>query len=107
MPHLGSVLLLLTLAFVLPYLKRRNCGKRRLPGPRPVPFLGNVIGIDAQNPWKTYTKWAATYGELFYTQLLGQDIVVINSERVGYDLLDRRSSNYSSRPASLYRVNLL
>ena len=46
-------------------------------------------------------------GEVFYTQLLGQDIIVINSERVAHDLLDRRSHNYSSRPASLFRINQL
>ena len=60
-PHLPSVLLL-TIAFILGYLKRRSGGKRFPPGPRPIPLLGNVIGIDARNPWKTYTAWAAEYG---------------------------------------------
>lgn len=123
-PHLLSILLL-TIAFVPTYLKRRNGGKRLPPGPRPIPLLGNVVGIDVRTPWKTYTKWAAEYGivgsrspllhrttfvssgAIFYTQLLGQDIIVINSERVVHDLLHRRSSNYSSRPASIYRINQL
>ena len=46
-------------------------------------------------------------GPIFYTQLLGQDIIVISSERVAHDLLDRRSYNYSSRPTSIYRINQL
>ena len=46
-------------------------------------------------------------GEIFYTQFLGQDIIVINSERVAHELLDRRSYNYSSRPASIFRINQL
>jgi len=42
-------------------------------------------------------------GETFYTQLLDQDIIVIDLERVAHDLLGRRSYNYSSRSASLFR----
>ncbi|OJA14103.1 hypothetical protein AZE42_12964, partial [Rhizopogon vesiculosus] len=33
-----------------------------------------------------------------------QDIVILNSERVARDLLERRSYNYSTRPPSLMRV---
>ena len=60
-PYLLSILLP-TIAFILGYVKRRSGGKRLPPGPRPIPLLGNVIGIDARNPWKTYTTWAAEYG---------------------------------------------
>ncbi|KIK96423.1 hypothetical protein PAXRUDRAFT_825949 [Paxillus rubicundulus Ve08.2h10] len=100
---------LLTIVFLLVCFKRKRDGaKQRLPpGPRPTPILGNITGIDARNPWKTYTKWAAEYGDIIYTQLLGQDIIVLSSERVARDLLDRRSHNYSSRPASLIPINEL
>ncbi|KIJ66855.1 hypothetical protein HYDPIDRAFT_108787 [Hydnomerulius pinastri MD-312] len=107
-PSAVSVFLLI-LAFILAYLKRRRdfVARKLPPGPPPTPVLGNISGLDARNPWKTYTKWAAEYGEIIYTQLLGQDIIVINSERVARDLLDRRSQNYSSRPASLIPINQL
>ncbi|KAI9570602.1 hypothetical protein HD554DRAFT_2018521, partial [Boletus coccyginus] len=58
-------------------------------------LTGNVIGIGARNPWQTYTMWVAEYGETFYTQLLGLDIM-INLDRVAHDLLGGRSYNYSS-----------
>ena len=46
-------------------------------------------------------------GGIIYTRLLTQDIIVINSEKIAQDLLDRRSKNYSSRPASIIPMNEL
>ena len=37
-------------------------------------------------------------GDIFMIRVLNQDIVVINSEKIAKDLLDRRSSIYSDRP---------
>ncbi|KAI9571602.1 cytochrome P450 [Boletus coccyginus] len=68
------------------------------PGPPGLPWIGNVIGVDASAPWLTYRDWANTYGDLVYSRLLGQDIIIINSEKVAKDLLENRSRNYSDRP---------
>jgi len=32
------------------------------PGPAPLPLLGNILSINTQEPWLTYTKWGADYG---------------------------------------------
>lgn len=32
------------------------------PGPRPLPFIGNVFDIPKEAQWFTYDKWAAIYG---------------------------------------------
>ncbi|KAG1845248.1 cytochrome P450 [Suillus tomentosus] len=85
--------------------KKRDTKKHPLPpGPPPLPFVGNVIGIDPDHPWLAYSRWATEYGEIVYTRLFSQDIVIINSERVAHDLLDRRSHNYSTRPPGLVHI---
>lgn len=84
--------------------KRDTKGLPLPPGPPPLPFVGNVVGIDTDHPWLAYSKWGAEYGELVYSRLFSQDIVIINSERVAHDLLDRRSHNYSTRPPGLMHV---
>ncbi|KAI9567539.1 cytochrome P450 [Boletus coccyginus] len=68
------------------------------PGPRGLPFIGNVIGVNLDNPWLMYAEWAKKYGDLIYTRVLGRDIIIINSEEVAKDLLENRSRNYSDRP---------
>ncbi|KAG8216714.1 cytochrome P450 [Butyriboletus roseoflavus] len=68
------------------------------PGPPGLPWVGNIIGIDAGAPWKTYAEWARTYGDIVYSRLFGNDIIIINSEKIAKDLLENRSRNYSDRP---------
>ncbi|OAX35563.1 cytochrome P450 [Rhizopogon vinicolor AM-OR11-026] len=68
------------------------------PGPVPLPLLGNILSIDTGEPWLTYTKWRATYGDLIYVQILDQGMIVINSPQVAENLLEKRSRIYSDRP---------
>ncbi|KAG2131395.1 cytochrome P450 [Suillus clintonianus] len=81
-----------------------RCGMERRkmlplpPGPRAIPFIGNVRGIDINAPWLAYTEWGKRYGDIVYSHLLGQQIIVINSEKVAIELLEKRSHNYSNRP---------
>jgi hypothetical protein len=92
------------------------------PGPTPVPIVGNVLGINLTEPWVSYTRWGKIYGrflsrilvrpsnleypgDLVYTRLLNQEVIVINSEEVAKDLLERRSYNYSDRPAIIRMTN--
>ncbi|KAG6371202.1 cytochrome P450 [Boletus reticuloceps] len=88
--------------FVVLYLGQRTLRSRTPyplpPGPPGLPWVGNVIGVDADSPWLTYAKWARTYGDLVYSRLLGKDIIIINSEKIANDLLEVRSKNYSDRP---------
>ncbi|KAG1883455.1 cytochrome P450 [Suillus subluteus] len=68
------------------------------PGPRPMPIIGNIRGIDINAPWLAYTEWGKQYGDIVYSHLFGQHIIVINSEKVAIELLEKRSYNYSDRP---------
>lgn len=68
------------------------------PGPRPIPIVGNIRGIALNAPWLAYTEWGKQYGDIVYSHLFGQHIVVINSEKVAIELLEKRSYNYSDRP---------
>ncbi|KAG1797042.1 cytochrome P450 [Suillus plorans] len=76
-----------------------------LPGPRPLPFLGNALQLDTKRPWLTYTAWGKTYGKIFRSRILGIDMIIINSETIAQELLEKRSANYSTRPVC--RINEL
>ncbi|KAG2368707.1 cytochrome P450 [Suillus spraguei] len=98
-----GILTALSLSLVVIIALRRFIENRRkkpclLPGPVPLPLLGNVLSINTKQPWLTYTKWHATYGNLVLVRLLGQKVISINSQDVAQALLDKRSEIYSDRP---------
>ena len=49
----------------------------------------------------TYTGAHECLGDVIYMSLFGQPFVVLNSIDAARDLLDKRGSNYSSRPKSV------
>ncbi|KAG2747300.1 cytochrome P450 [Suillus brevipes Sb2] len=68
------------------------------PGPRSLPVLGNALQLDTKRPWLTYTAWGKIHGKIIHSRILGIDLIIINSETIARELLDKRSANYSSRP---------
>ncbi|KAG1807773.1 CyP450 monooxygenase [Suillus subaureus] len=77
----------------------KSAGLPLPPGPRSLPFIGNIGDIDVVHPWRTYSEWKDKYGPIVSCRLIGQTVVIINSEKIARQLLDQRSAIYSDRPA--------
>lgn len=68
------------------------------PGPPTLPLIGNLHLMPKGNPHLQFQKWAKEYGPV-YSLVLGMKImIVLNTDQAVKDLLDKRSSIYSSRP---------
>jgi cytochrome P450 len=68
------------------------------PGPKPLPLIGNLLDWPTKRVWETFNKWADSHGDLVYCNLLGKQIIIINSIALANTLLDKKGSNYSERP---------
>jgi cytochrome P450 len=67
------------------------------PGPKGLPLIGDVVHI--QDPdWLTSPQRVAEYGEMMYINALGNGVLILNSQRVAVDLLEKRANIYSDRP---------
>ncbi|KAJ7032276.1 cytochrome P450 [Mycena alexandri] len=56
------------------------------PGPKKLPFIGNIFDVPPASAWETYTEW-------------GRKFVVLLSSTATDDLLEKRSAIYSDRPS--------
>ena len=79
------------------------------PGPRGLPFLGNIFQVPKNTQWIPFTEWAEKYGEqptrivlvansshvqgpVFSLNLAGQTLVVLNKREDAVKLLGRQPS---------------
>ena len=68
------------------------------PGPTPLPFIGNKFLIPTSSPWIQFEKWSHTYGPIFTLWIGRRPTIVISDPKVAVDLLEKRSTKFSSRP---------
>ncbi|KIK95878.1 hypothetical protein PAXRUDRAFT_139741 [Paxillus rubicundulus Ve08.2h10] len=99
-PLLALVAVLLTVEGIRKLKRHSGSSRPPLPpGPKPIPFLGNVLELNTDAPYRTYAEWSRIYaGDMLYTRILNQEIIVLNSQEVAVELLEKRSGKYSDRP---------
>lgn len=100
-----AVLTILTILFSLACialwfsLKNAKRNPPLPPGPPAEPLIGHFRLIPQNNQEMAFYKWGKIYGDVIHIHFLGRSIIVLNSVQAATDLLDKRSANYSDRPA--------
>ena len=98
---MAATLLSLVIGALIIHLLYKWLTKPSLPrGPRGRPLVGNAFQVDPTGLHKTLAKWAETYGGVFTINLLGQNIVVLNSNEAIYEALVLKEDDFSGRPQS-------
>ncbi|KAJ5532316.1 cytochrome P450 oxidoreductase [Penicillium frequentans] len=101
MTTLPFALLPLLVGVVLLLLKLVKVGSRPAgypPGPPTVPLLGNLHLMPVSKPHLQLQQWAREYGPIYSLILGTKTMVVLSSDTVVKEVLDKRSGNYSDRP---------
>jgi cytochrome P450 len=71
---------------------------RMPPGPTPLPFIGNKLQLPKSKPWIQFQKWSKTYGPIFTIWIGRKPTIVISDPVIAVELMEKRSTKYSSRP---------
>jgi cytochrome P450 len=94
-----SILAGLVIATILVLLIQDLLRWRRMPrGPIPLPFIGNKLSLPKSRPWIQFQEWSKTYGPIFTIWIGRRPTLVISDPIVAAELLEKRSTIYSSRP---------
>ncbi|KDQ59106.1 hypothetical protein JAAARDRAFT_113176, partial [Jaapia argillacea MUCL 33604] len=75
-----------------------NSGSLPLPpGPKALPFIGNLLDVPMESLWLAYDRWTKQYGDIVSINLFGQTIIILGTLEATQDLLEKRSSIYVDR----------
>ena len=77
------------------------------PGPIPIPFFGNASILPKSSAWITFQQWSQKYGPMFTIWQGRRPTIVISDPQITYDLLEKRSNIFSSRPRTVAMGELL
>ncbi|KAI0693295.1 CyP450 monooxygenase [Cerioporus squamosus] len=77
--------------------RNRSRGLPLPPGPKSLPYIGNISHMRKPEMWKAHRELCEKYGDIVHVPVLGQRIMVLGSPRVLAELLDKRSSVTSDR----------
>ncbi|KAB8261239.1 cytochrome P450 [Aspergillus pseudonomiae] len=101
-----SILLLLTISLVGLYLVRSLLSKKQSlgtlpPGPPRKPIIGNLTDLPSHDvrDWEYWLKHKDLYGPISSLSIFGDNIVILNDARFAREILEKRSSVWSSRPS--------
>ncbi|KZP02374.1 cytochrome P450, partial [Athelia psychrophila] len=94
---------LTVLVFGAIYVVKTWTRRSRLPpGPRGWPLIGNLLDMPSTDEWRTYAQWVKEFNsDILHLDICGTHIVILNSLEACVELLERRSSIYSTRHRSV------
>uniref|UniRef100_A0A8C3AXD6 Cytochrome P450 1A n=1 Tax=Cyclopterus lumpus TaxID=8103 RepID=A0A8C3AXD6_CYCLU len=80
-------------------------GLRRLPGPKPLPIIGNVLEVGSR-PYLSLTAMSKRYGNIFQIQIGMRPVVVLSGSDTLRQALVKQGDDFAGRP-DLYSFRLI
>ncbi|XP_062245394.1 cytochrome P450 1A1 [Platichthys flesus] len=72
-------------------------GLLRLPGPKPLPIIGNVLGLGSK-PYLSLTDMSKRYGHVFQIQIGMRPVVVLSGSETVRQALIKQGDDFAGRP---------
>ena len=119
----GATLLLSLFLLVIKLRRDEQRPESLPPGPKGLPFVGNIYQLPLVDQHKCFTQWGAQYGQytqpysdsvtnfpllgdVVYARFFQQPVIILNSAQSAIDLMEKRGAKYSGRPRFVYLSEL-
>ncbi|KAJ3512409.1 hypothetical protein NLJ89_g3543 [Agrocybe chaxingu] len=97
--HLCYASGILFIIYLLRIRSVRLSGYPLPPGPPKLPMFGNLFDMPSSFEWEVFHRWSKQYdSEIIHLSVPGTSFIILDSLKAATDLLEKRSSIYSSRP---------
>ncbi|KAL0581499.1 hypothetical protein V5O48_000557 [Marasmius crinis-equi] len=96
-PTILFLLVAVSLLIYFKYNRPRRVGLNYPPGPRKLPFVGNLLQLPKERQWIKFREWATEYGPIFHLEAGPDHIVVLNTPEATEDLLVKRNRIFTDR----------
>ncbi|OTA98840.1 hypothetical protein M426DRAFT_101140 [Hypoxylon sp. CI-4A] len=103
-----SIIISLGVGLAFIYVARRLLSGARHPplppGPRGLPFIGNLMYMPKPDAFEPYhwLKHKERYGPISSMNVAGNTIIMLNDTRLAIELLEKRAAKHSSRPRLIF-----
>ncbi|KAI0747863.1 cytochrome P450 [Daedaleopsis nitida] len=87
-------------------IRKRRRNAHLPPSPPADPVIGHYRIFPRSYQAEVFFQWSKKYGDIFYLEILGRKIVIVNNYEMANELMDKRSANYSDRPVFPLFMNL-
>ena len=98
------IVVLVLLCILLGKLKRNPLDT--MPGPKPYPFVGNVLQLDFKKLYIQLADFAKQYGGIYKIRLFSKPVVVVNDQNAIHRVLIKQSAEFAGRPKT-YRTKMV
>lgn len=107
-PTVGTACVLIPAILAWAWLSRRKNSMPLPPGPKGLPFIGNVMDLPPPGvpEYQHWLKHKEQYGPLSSVTVLGQTMLIIHDKRVAFELMEKRASKYSGRPNLKFGIEM-
>ncbi|XP_072909870.1 cytochrome P450 2D20-like isoform X1 [Hemitrygon akajei] len=83
---------------VFDFMKRRKTCGNYPPGPRGLPFVGNILQVDLSNPHLSFAKLWKKYGDVVSLEFGWTNLVVLSGYKTLKEALVKKSEDFADRP---------